>query len=126
MNKSIIEYGIDRLNDLKGYGIEAADLHSCLYNEDYFIIGTYQAKRFLEEYGIFDALEKVKDYEQDNFGKVTTDFSNPEDVANMLAYIIGEEVLNNCQTLQENWDKKLTDEQLDAIKQEMEAQEAQS
>lgn len=120
--KTIINHGVDRIDELMGYEPEASELHHHLYNEDYFIIGYYNAERFLNEYGVFNAIDEVKQYEQDNFGEVTTDFSNSESVANMFAYIKGEEYLNNCQTLQDNWDSKLTDKQLKQIKQELLAQ----
>ena len=35
----------------------------------------------------------IKDYEQDNFGEVSTDLSDPERVVNMYVYIIGEEIV---------------------------------
>lgn len=71
------------------------DLHHYAFNEDYYIVGTYKAKKALEQYGTFDAIEKVQTYEQNNFGEVLTDLGNPEAVANMLWYIIGYETLND-------------------------------
>ena len=94
-------------------GIEVSEIHNELFNTDYFIIGYYQAEQWLKEYGIFAAIETIKNYEQDHFGEVTTDFSSSENVANMLAYIIGEEVLNNCATLNEKYDSELTNEMIE-------------
>lgn len=119
--KEVIQRGIDNITDYKGQDIDATDLHHYLYNEDYFIIGYYQAEEFLKKYGIFAAIEKIKEYEQDNFGEVNTDFSDSEKVANMFAYIVGEEALNDCPTLQKA-EGTLTDKQIDAIKAELEAQ----
>lgn len=117
----IIEHGIDNIGN--GWdGKEAGDLHHYLYNEDYFIIGTYDAKLFLDEYGTWDAIQAIQDYEKMNFGEVSTDLSDPEKVANMLAYIVGEEVLNKCKTLGRVWYKKLTTRNLEAIKKELQAQ----
>ena len=62
-------------------------------NEDYFIIGYYEAEKWLKKDSIFNAIDKIKEYEQFNFGQVTTDLSSSESVANMLAYILGEEIL---------------------------------
>lgn len=76
-----------------GYTGYYCDLHNEVFNTDYYIIGTYEAKKALEEYGVFDAIEKVQTYEKDIFGEVYTDLSDPEKVVNMLYYIIGEEVL---------------------------------
>ena len=68
------------------------DLHHYAFNQDYYIIGTYQAKQWLGDMA-FDVIEYIKEYENDNFGEVSTDFSDPEKVVNMYAYIIGEEVV---------------------------------
>jgi hypothetical protein len=119
--RQIIEAGIDGIENLKGQDVEASELHHHLYNEDYFIIGTYQATQFLNEYGSFDAIGEVQKYENENFGDVTTDLSDPEKVANMLAYIKGEEALYDCPTLMDKWNDKLTDEDLDTIKAELSA-----
>lgn len=119
--KEVIQHGIDLLDDLKGQEVEASELHHHLYNEDYFIIGTYQAKQFLEKFGTFDAIELVRQYEQDNFGETYTEV-DPEKIANMFAYIKGEEALQECETLSEKWDETLTDTDLDAIKAELQAQ----
>ena len=43
---------------------------------------------------LFDIIDAIKTYEQDNFGEVTTDLSDPEKLVNMYAYIVGEEVVN--------------------------------
>jgi hypothetical protein len=68
------------------------DLHYHAFNNDYYIIGTYRAKQWLEDH-VFDVINIVKDYEQLNFGEVTTDLSSPERVVNMYAYIVGEEIV---------------------------------
>ena len=42
----------------------------------------------------FDVIEHIREYEEFNFGEVNTDFSSPEKVVNMYAYIIGEEIVH--------------------------------
>jgi len=97
-----------------GYSGYYCDLHHEVFNTDYYIIGTYEAKKALEEYGVWDAIDKVREYETDNFGEVYTDLSNPEKLVNMLYYIIGEEVLremlDNSETWSENWDNQADEE----------------
>ena len=105
----------DIINKLQeGYNGYYCDLHNEVFNTDYYIIGTYEAKKALEEYGVFDAIEKVQEYEKDNFGEITTDLSNPEKLANMLYYIIGEEVLfeimEDVNIFHDNWNNRATDE----------------
>ncbi len=121
MNKqyeSVKEYITDRLGDGIGESEHASDLHHYLLNGDYFIIGRYEAKQFLDGEA-FNAIEKVKTYEQDNFGEVSTDFSEPEKVVNMFAYIVGEEILRESETLKDAWDRTLEKSDLDAIAREI-------
>ena len=103
------------------------DLHQEVFNTDYYIIGTYKAKKFLEEYGIFDAIKKVQTYEKDNFGEVDTDLADPEKIANMLWYIIGEEVLyemmRKSSALSNNWNNLATEKMNNQILEEIEEED---
>ena len=106
---------IEALED--GYTGYYCDLHNEVFNTDYYIIGTYQAKKALNEYGILDAIEKVQTYEKDNFGEIYTDLSDPEKLINMLYYIIGEDVLYEMMDGVEAWDdnwNNLADEETNA------------
>jgi hypothetical protein len=62
------------------------------FNTDYYIIGTYKAKKWLGD-EVFAVIEIIKDYEQLHFGEVSTDLSDPEKIVNMYAYIIGENIV---------------------------------
>ena len=68
------------------------ELHYHAFNTDYYIIGTYRAKQWLGAEA-FDVINIIKEYEQDIFAEVTTDFSDPEKVVNMYAYIVGEDIV---------------------------------
>lgn len=114
--KDIIIDGIENLA-----GTNTCEIHNELFNTDYFIIGTYQAKEYLKNTcGVFEAIELIQEYEQDNFGEAYTELSDPEKVCNMLMYIIGEEELNNCSTIQDNWDTELTEEMIKEILEDIE------
>ena len=108
---------IEALED--GYTGYYCDLHHEIFNMDYYIIGTYEAKEALEEYGVWDAIEKVKEYEVDNFGEIYTDLADPEKLINMLYYIIGEEVLfemmDGIEAWEDNWNNIATEETNAAI-----------
>ena len=112
MREQAREAIIETLQD--GYDGYYCDLHHEVFNTDYYIIGTYQAKKALEEYGVFEAIEKVQTYEEDNFGEVYTDLSDPEKLINMLYYIIGEEVLyemmDGIEAWEENWNNQADEE----------------
>lgn len=105
------------------------DIQMNTTSNDLWIIGTYKASQALEEFGegdqlyastnlngVFGAIEYVKNYETEQFGLVNTDLSDPEKVANMVAYINIECVLND---LSEEFDigieEELTDQQADSI-----------
>ena len=98
--QDVKDYIIDQLNDDVGLDQDINDLHHYLLNEDYFIIGYYQAEQWLKKDNgsILEAIETIREYEQSNFGQVSTDLSSSENVANMLAYILGEEILYNNDT----------------------------
>lgn len=68
------------------------DLHHHAFNNDYYIIGTCAARDWLGDEA-FNAIQFIKEYEEDNFGEVFTDFSDPEKVVNMYVYILGEEIV---------------------------------
>lgn len=111
----------DKLDDPQNYVVDqyACDLHHILCNQDYFIIGTYQAKQFLGE-NAFEAIEYIKEYELENFGTVSTKLDDPEKVVNMLAYIIGEEILRTSNHLNDKWDSRLNFDDAEIISKELE------
>ena len=79
----MIEYDYDLFDE---------DLHHKLFNTDYYIIGYYNAEQWMKG-NVFEIIGIIKDYELDNFGELYTDLSCPEKVANMFAYILGEEMI---------------------------------
>ena len=100
-----------------GYSGYYCDLHNEVFNTDYYIIGTYQAKESLKEYDVFEAIELVQEYEKDNFGEVYTDLSNPEKLINMVYYIVGDEIIaemNDIEEFSDNWNN-VADEETNEI-----------
>ena len=100
LKQDVKDYLIQQLQDNVGLDNDINDLNKYLINEDYFIIGYYQARKWLEKESVFEAIEKIREYEQFNFGEVTTDFSDEEKTANMLAYVLADEILNENNTYQ--------------------------
>ena len=68
------------------------DLHHHAFNEDYYIIGRYQAKEWLGDM-VFDVIEHIRQYEEFKYDGIITDFSEHERIVNMYVYIIGEEIV---------------------------------
>ncbi len=115
MKAEAIESIIEALED--GYTGYYCDLHNEVFNMDWYIIGTEEAKDALREYDVFDAIELVQNYEKETFGEVYTDLSNPEKLINMVWYIIGDEVIgemNYIDAFDANWNE-LSDEETNAI-----------
>jgi hypothetical protein len=106
--EEVHSYITNRLEDGFGKDTYASDLHHHLCNEDYFIVGTHKAKEFCGEYA-FDICGKIKEYEESNFGECSTDLGDPEKVANMFCYIVGEEILQESYRLHKAWNECLTD-----------------
>tara|TARA_R100001443_G_scaffold116989_1_gene139403 strand:+ start:7407 stop:7754 length:348 start_codon:yes stop_codon:yes gene_type:complete len=105
-DNEISEYIEDSIKEWKENGTWSSqwkeDLHYHLFNEDYYIIGTYKAEKWLGD-NAFKVIDYIKEYENDNFGEVTTDFANPEAVVNMFTYIRGEELLADREENKRTW-----------------------
>ena len=91
-----------------GYDGYYCDLHNEVFNKDYYVTGTAEAKNILGD-DVFDAIGRIYTYEKDNFGEIYTDLSDPIKIVNMLFYIIGEEIMYNngefSKILDEHWDE---------------------
>lgn len=115
--KEVATYAIDKIENGFGSNPYGCDLQNEIYNTDYFKIYTSDAKEWIEEnVGAFEAIGEVVTYEQDNFGQVSTDLSSPCAVCNMFVYIKGNELLNECPVLQNKWNERLTNRDLNNIK----------
>ena len=116
--EKVREYILDRLEEGIGEDQDACYLHHYLVNEDYFIIGTWQAEQFLSD-AVWDAIRMIKEHVEEHWGECITDFSSSEKVANMFAYIVGEEILGESEHLRDNWDRKLDKDDLAQIREEL-------
>ena len=89
------------------------DLHNEVFNKDYYVTGTAEAKNILGD-DVFDAIGRIYTYEKDNFGEIYTDLSNPIKIVNMLFYIIGTEIMYNngefSKILDEHWNEYADEE----------------
>lgn len=100
---------IEALTD-EEYSGYYCDLHNCLFNEEYHYCYTSEAEDDLNAIGVFNAISVIVKYETEEFGVVNTDFTNPCNVANMLYYIVGEEVLYDLFDECKLWDEVRDDE----------------
>ena len=75
------------------------DLHDQLFNEDYYIIGYWNAEQWLIKHDVdaFEVIHYVKAIEERHFGKMTTDM-NSEAIANSFVYWYAMEVIDEITT----------------------------
>ena len=96
-----------------GYDGYYCDLFNEVFNVNYYVTGTAEAKNILGD-DVFDAIGKIYTYEKDNFGEIYTDLSNPIKIVNMLFYIIGTEIMYNngefSKILDEHWNEYANEE----------------
>ena len=103
--QAILDHIATNVMDYETEGSYLGDICNDLFNSDYWIIGTFEASQELNNFdgyehetqldGVFGAIEFVQNYELQNFGTVQNDdISNPERLANMVAYIMGENAFN--------------------------------
>ena len=93
----IKQYAIDTIKDRMEYdknylNQDITEIHNDLFNTDYYLIYYSKCIEWLGN-NTFECIGIIKDYEELNFGEITTDFSNSEQVVNMYVYIVGEEIL---------------------------------
>lgn len=83
----------------------------CDFHSEVFNYGVNADIKDLEEYGVFNAIGEIQEYEKANFGEVLTDLGNASAVADMLYYIKGHEFL--YETLEFNFILDSVAEELD-------------
>mgnify|MGYP003132176110 CR=1 FL=1 len=71
------------------------ELHHDYFNQDYYIIGYYNAKKWLEKHNIdvFEALTYCNESEMEYFGEINTKLDNYEILVNNFVYWLSLEVL---------------------------------
>ena len=118
IEKDIINYLLNEIEHQIGEHKE--DLHHNIYNTDYFIIGHYQAEKWLEdnEISTFEAVKYCNDQEKTNFGEVQTTFDNAETLVNNYAYWKGYELINSLECF-EHLNIRLTEEDIINIQMEI-------
>ena len=88
------------------------DIASYCYNEDYYMIGIYQCRQWVQKYfdDVAEAVEYWVDKTGDNeyYGLI---FSDVEKLVSLVAYVICEYIINIiCQVLDIDWNDTLDDE----------------
>tara|TARA_R110002096_G_C14504052_1_gene715599 strand:+ start:155 stop:517 length:363 start_codon:yes stop_codon:yes gene_type:complete len=77
---------------------EFDDLHYLAFNEDYYIIGYYQASEWIKghDLDVFEMISDILEWEMETMGEINIKPSdiNAERIVNLWVYIKGEEILS--------------------------------
>ena len=109
-------------DEIKDMIMDYEDVYGCdlayeMYNNDYYIIGTYEAKQFLKEY--FDDMTECLEQHEEEFGEQYPDITNPEKLATLLALFVAQDVLYESKTLDKCWNDRLEESDLKRIAKEL-------
>ncbi len=110
LKSELLSHVIETINN---QGLEDfEELHHYAFNEDYYIIGYYQASEWLKKHDIdaFEAIAEVIEWQQSVFGEVTIkpEDINSEKIVNLYVYLKGEDLLSDFDLEQEK-DELLAD-----------------
>jgi len=96
IKQELVNHIIDMIDDRVLTNDNQDDWHHLCFNQDYYIIGYYQAEQWLKEHNIstFEAISYCQNYEEEHFGDCQR-YDNAEKLVNMYVYILGEELLSN-------------------------------
>ena len=103
------EYALEQIECLKEQGAEYfnqllhdGEIHHEIFNTDYYIIYHGDAVEWMGSHA-WECIARVQEWENENFGEVTTDLGSPADIVNMYAYIVGDEIIQelNLQPMEE-------------------------
>lgn len=100
------------LDNYDGY---YCDLHDEVFNSKYYADNNEEALEMLEEYGVFNAIKKIQDFQKNNYGECFADFSIPQEIANFLYYILGYEFMAENKIFSEIIDEYRNDEATDKV-----------
>ena len=93
----ITDYAIQRMIEIatddysKFIEMEDVELHFYIFRPDY-LLGRWECTRWLGE-DVFNVIDHIQEWEDENFEKRTCDCSNPEDIVNLYSSLIGKEIL---------------------------------
>jgi len=93
----IKKYDKDEFNKL----VRDGELHNEIFNTDYYMVYTGECEDWLGDH-VFEVIRTVKEYEEFQFGEVTTDITDPCKLVNTYVYIVGEELIGEDTKLR-NW-----------------------
>lgn len=105
----------DMISDYEN--VYGCDLAYEMYNNDYYIIGTYKAKQELKKY-FDDMCECIEQYKEE-CGVTYENITDAEKLLTLLMLFVAQDVLSESETLNEHWNDQLNEEMLIKIAKEI-------
>ena len=97
------------------------DIHNELFNLESYTVYTAQTESDIDELGVWNCINLVRNHEKFHFGEVYTEIE-PFKVANMVNYIAGYHLLGKSEHLiSDAWDRVLTAKDCKIIQKELRA-----
>lgn len=95
IKQELAHHILDKINDGVIDNTNKDDWQYYCFNEDYYIIGYYEANQWLKSHDIdpFEAIGICQQWEKDVLGEQQKIYDNAETTVNMLVYVWGEELL---------------------------------
>ena len=107
IRQELTQYVVDLYADKVLTERKREEWHYLAFNEDYYIIGYHQCSEWLKKHDLdpYEAIAICQDYEEEVFGEFKTRYDNAEVTVNMLAYIYGEEIVNELMSWSDSIDE---------------------
>jgi hypothetical protein len=100
IKKELRAHLIETIINIADDETDFSELHHTAFNEDYYIIGHYQASEWLKKHNVdaFDAIAYVIESQLREFDEANLNLEdiNSERIVNLLVYFAGYDVMPNC------------------------------
>ena len=110
IKQELTQYVVDLYADKVLTEENREEWHYLAFNEDYYIIGYHQSSQWLKKHDLdpYEAIAICQDWEEEIYGEFQTRYDNAEVTVNMLAYIYGEEIVNELMSWSDSIDEYVT------------------
>ena len=100
VREELLDYAIEQIAELD-LDLNDDELHFKLFNEDYYIIGYYNASEWLKKHNIgeFEAVQLLNDLMMSYFGEIQEYDVNAETIVNQLVYFLGYEIMGELKDI---------------------------
>jgi len=97
IKEELLNHILDRINNGVITNENKDEHHFHCFNEDYYIIGYFEAEQWLKKHDVspFEAIGICQEYEEDNYGGLSKVYNNAAVTVNALVYIYSKDVFSS-------------------------------